>query len=104
MKKKDFILIISLIVIAGIVFLIYNFSGETGETVIISKDNKIIETLSLFEDKIIDIGSNTIEIKESKVSVINGNCHNQICVNHKPISKKGESIVCLPNKVIVEIE
>ena len=56
-------LIISLIVIAGIVFFIYNFSGETGETVIISKDNKIIETLSLFEDKIIDIGSNTIEIK-----------------------------------------
>mgnify|MGYP003504268919 CR=1 FL=1 len=29
---------------------------------------------------------------------------NQVCVNSGKISKKGESIVCLPNKVTVEIE
>ena len=31
-------------------------------------------------------------------------CHNQVCVNHKPISRSGESIICLPHKVVVQIE
>ena len=30
-------------------------------------------------------------------------CHNQICVHHKPISETNQSIVCLPNRVSVEI-
>ena len=31
-------------------------------------------------------------------------CKNQICVEHGKISLKGDSIVCLPNRVVVEIE
>ena len=104
MKKKDFILIIFLIFIAVSVLLFCHFTGEKGETVSISKDNKIVQTVSLYEDTQIDLGSNTIEIKDSKVFIVRADCHNQICVKHKAISKKGESIVCLPNKVIVEIE
>jgi hypothetical protein len=30
-------------------------------------------------------------------------CKNQVCVNTGKISKAGETIVCLPNYVIVEI-
>ena len=28
----------------------------------------------------------------------------QVCVHHKPISKNGETIICLPNQVFVEVE
>ena len=31
------------------------------------------------------------------------NCPDKICVNHAAISKKGETIVCLPHKVVVEV-
>ena len=40
---------------------------------------------------------------EVKVSVNNKDCPDKICVNHAAISKKGETIVCLPHKVVVEV-
>ena len=31
-------------------------------------------------------------------------CRNQVCVNHAPISRSGESIICLPHKLVVRIQ
>jgi hypothetical protein len=31
-------------------------------------------------------------------------CPDQICVKHKAIYKNGETIICLPNEVFVEVE
>ena len=31
-------------------------------------------------------------------------CPDKICVNHKRIQKSGETIICAPNKVVVEIK
>ena len=31
-------------------------------------------------------------------------CPDHLCVKQKAISKEGESIICLPNKVIVEVD
>lgn len=30
-------------------------------------------------------------------------CRDQICVNHRPITSGGESIICLPHRLVVEI-
>ncbi len=60
--------------------------------------------LPLAKDKEIELEGNTIEIKDGEVDVTEASCKNRICVNHKKIEKKGESIVCLPNKVVVEIK
>ena len=46
---------------------------------------------------------NTIRIKNGEVDVISSNCSNQVCVNHDPISRAGEQIVCLPHGLVVEI-
>ncbi|MBQ7652980.1 MAG: NusG domain II-containing protein [Clostridia bacterium] len=45
----------------------------------------------------------TIVIEEGKAYVYESTCKNQYCVKHAPISKSGESIVCLPNQVVVKI-
>ena len=45
----------------------------------------------------------TIYIEEGKAYVYESTCKNQYCVKHAPISKSGESIVCLPNQVTVVI-
>ena len=31
-------------------------------------------------------------------------CKDQICADHKAIEKSGETIVCLPHKVVIEIQ
>ena len=91
LKKGDFIIILSVLLLA-LISSVLAFSQKSGKTV------------TLYENKTIKLAGNTVEIKNGKVRVSSADCKNQICVNHKPISKKGESIICLPNKVLAEVE
>lgn len=47
---------------------------------------------------------NILEIRDGEVTMTEASCPDKICVNHRPISKRNQSIVCLPNKVVIEIE
>jgi len=47
---------------------------------------------------------NVLEIKDGKADIIEASCPDGICVNHRPVSKQKQSITCLPNKLIVEIQ
>lgn len=49
------------------------------------------------------IGYNLISVRDGSVSMEAADCRDQICVRHKPISKAGESVICLPHRLIVEI-
>ena len=46
---------------------------------------------------------NRMIISGGKVYVENASCPDKICVNHRPIYRDGESIVCLPNGVVIEV-
>ena len=43
-------------------------------------------------------------VKDGKVSVTEADCPDKVCVNTGEISKSGDTIVCLPHKLVVEIE
>lgn len=47
---------------------------------------------------------NVVVISGGTVKVTEASCANQVCVGHSAISRSGESIVCLPNKLIVRID
>ena len=104
MKKGDFIIIgaVATALIASVIMLI-SFSKQ-GSLVIVEQDNKIICEVSIDQNQTIDTGTNMIIIQYGTVYMQHSNCKNQICINSGKISKKGETIVCLPNKVIVEIK
>lgn len=46
---------------------------------------------------------NIAVIEDGKVYMDRAGCDNQHCVNHQKISRGNEQIVCLPNKVILQI-
>lgn len=104
MKKGDFVIIsaVTAMVILSIV-LIFVFSKQ-GSRVVIKQNNEIIYNESIYIDKTVDTKTNTVVIKNGEVYISDADCKNQICVKSGKISKKGESIVCLPNKVTVEIK
>lgn len=104
MKKGDFI-IIATVAVAFVLCLalLVSFSIQ-GNRVIIKQNNEVIYNQSIDINDTIDTGTNTVVIKDGVVYMIDASCKNQICVNTGKISRKGESIVCLPNKVIVEIK
>ena len=47
---------------------------------------------------------NVLAIKDGYADMTEASCPDQICVNHSKISRKNETIVCLPDKVVVTIE
>lgn len=106
-KKADVILAIILVVlgISASVFSVMNVSD--GQAVVIYVDGNEFGRYDLAKDQSIEVKqqdhSNEIIIKDGSVSMIFSDCKNQVCVNTGEISKTSQSIVCLPNKVMVEI-
>lgn len=47
---------------------------------------------------------NKVKIKGDKVAIIDANCQDQICVRRGWISQPGQTIVCLPHKLLIEIK
>ena len=107
MKKNDFKIIIIVLIIAGAAFLIHNFTGgKSAGTVTVKIDGELEGTYSLLENQEIEIngGSNILVIKDGEADMTEADCPDKLCVKQKSISKNNENIICLPNKVIVEVE
>lgn len=49
------------------------------------------------------VGKCILVISDGKADMESADCPNQICVHHGAISHTGETIVCLPNRVVIEI-
>ena len=105
MKKNDWILVAVILVVAGIGFLIYtNLGRQTAGIVKVTVDGEVFGTYSLKKEHEIEINdTNRLIIEDGQVDMVEADCPDQICVEHISISKNKETIVCLPNKVVVEI-
>lgn len=104
LKKGDVVIIASVAVAFVLSMVLLFFFSKQGSRVVIKQDNEIIYDKSIGINETVDTGTNTVIISDGVVYMSDATCKNQICVNTGKISKKGESIVCLPNKVIVEIK
>ncbi len=104
MKKGDIVIIAAVLAafVLSIVLLIA-LTGQ-GSRVVIKQDNKIVYNKSININTTFKTEHNQITVKDGKVYMSHSNCKNQICVNSGKIERKGESIICLPNKVTVEIK
>ena len=106
-RKADIILAVVLIVLGLAVSYAFSAGDSAGETVHILVDGDEYGYYSLLEDRTITIAENDhinkITIKNGTVSMTFSDCTNQDCVLHSPIHRTGETIVCLPHKLVVEI-
>ena len=104
MKKKETIFIASILVIAGILWLGFRISGQRSHnTIRITVDGKEFGTYSLSKNQVIHIGdTNVCEIKDGKVTMIEATCPDHYCMKKKAVDEHGGSIICLPNKVVIE--
>lgn len=109
MKKADFIVIAVVVAVAAaLLFFLYFVNDDAGTYVQIEVDGTVTDTLPLDTDTTKEIltengGSNTLVIKDGCAKITNANCPDGICASHKSISRDGESIICLPHKVVVSV-
>lgn len=109
MKKNDYILLI-LCLLAGLAlwggFRLTHRSP--GSYVTISIDGREYKTLPLSLDTELiipgaDGGSNCLTIKNEQASITDADCPDKLCVRQPAIHHNGESLICLPHKVIAEV-
>lgn len=111
MKKND-LLIVILVLIVGSVFLLFNnLKSSGGENLVaeIQINGEHYKTVDLTEEmQLIDIkskyGHNIVQISNNGAEMIESDCPNHVCEETGFINKPNEMIVCLPNRLSVEIK
>ncbi len=108
LPKTDIIFLAILITIGLLLtVLIYFPRSSAGTYVEIRVDGKKAAAYSLSADRRETLhtasGENTIIIKDGAVSMAAADCPDKVCVSMRRISRSGETIVCLPHKLVLEI-
>ncbi len=105
MKINDIILIIVLLLIACLI-LIFN-KKENGNQALVYYENDLILKIDLSQDNEYDVngynGNVHIIVKDNKIKVDEENSPKHICSKQGFISSSNETIVCLPNKIVIKI-
>lgn len=106
--KNDIILIAVLLIFAAAAALIMSMSGKNGAVVRVNVDGALYGEYPLSQNAEILIENegheNLLVIKDGEAYMQKASCKNQVCVNQGKISRAGQGIACLPNKVLVTIE
>lgn len=107
-KKNDLILLGGIVLLGLALILLLNITKSEGSKVIVTINGVNYETIDLNNNTTftIDAGNgewNTFEIKDGYVDMLDASCPDKLCVKHKNIHFDHETIVCLPNKVVLEI-
>lgn len=107
-NKADVILLIVLLLLgAGSIFA-SKIIPTGADTVIISVDGEEYGRYPLAFDRVIDIdteyGHNTVTISGGKAAVTDSDCPNHDCEDFGAVSKAGQSIMCLPHRMLVRID
>lgn len=108
--RNDIILVGGLLIIAAIGIFYLFVLRKTGDSVNVTVDGNTYKTFSLSENVTEDIYTgesnehlNRLIIKDGKAYMETATCPDGICVEHNPVYRDGESIVCLPNRVVVTV-
>ena len=108
--RNDVILaaVIVIIAVAGLLFI--NGTRVEGNRVVVKINGVETQSYSLSENTEFEIKTgknnsnyNIVVIEYGKVRVTEADCPDGICEDYSPISYVGETIICLPHKVVIEI-
>lgn len=110
-KKKlgnDFILLGALILISAALWMTVSFFSKVGSYAVVTIDKEIVDRIPLNVDGEYryetDKGINVLVIKDGRADVTEADCPDKICVNAPKILRAGETITCLPHRLVVTVE
>ena len=108
-NKKDLLFIAAILLAAGLAFLFFRPQpSESLSRAEISVDGKTVMELDLSEDQALTVdgaggGYNRIQVRDGAVSVLEASCPDKVCVHTGTVRYPGETIVCLPNRMIITV-
>lgn len=107
-KRKDIYLIIGILFLGILGVWWINRRGETGGQAQVTVDGQVYGTYALAMEQTVVIttqwGENTLRISGGQAQMTEADCPDKYCVEHIPVNQTGETIICLPHRVVVEIQ
>ncbi|MCO7125872.1 NusG domain II-containing protein [Sporolactobacillus shoreicorticis] len=118
-KRWDIIIVTILVLISFLPFTIFSAVQAKNDRdpdrvniAVISVNNKVVKRIVLtgsvktrqFDVHMLGGDCNTIEVKNDQIRVKSADCPDQNCVLTGFISKPGQTIVCLPHRLVIEIK
>ncbi len=107
--KADILIIAGILFIAILIMIVPGlfYKNNIAEVVIIQERTEI-GRYSLLQNETITVtdsegGYNLIMINEGTVQVTDADCPDKLCVKQRAINCHGESIICLPHKLVIQI-
>ena len=103
--KWDLILIIVILAVILASFVIVELTKEPGAYVVVKVDGVERGRYYLSEDGEYELngGTNILRIEDGRAYLIDASCPDKLCVNQGEITRTGETITCLPNKLTVTV-
>ena len=107
--KRDIVFIAAAAVILLIVFIISRLIySRPGDKVRVEYEGRLVGEYALAEDKSIYIPDeentkNILNISGGEVYMSEADCPDKLCIKQGRIKNGGESIVCLPNSVVITV-
>lgn len=106
-RKADIALIIVLTAMAIVGMAVVLMQRVSGGFVEIVQHGQVVTTLELGTDTIhtVETGKlfNVVQIAHGSVKMLDANCPDKHCLHHAPIMFSGQTIVCLPNRLIIQV-
>lgn len=113
-KKWDIIIIVVLMVLSFIPEIVFGlilgkeYNSTYAEVTVAGDLYKNVPLSAHRGTQVIELetkyGKNIIEIKDDNISIIDASCTDKVCMHPEYINKPGQSLVCLPNRVMIEIK
>lgn len=107
--RNDIILVLAIGLAALILWGVVSLAKKQGAYAVVSVNGEDVARYPLDTDIEITVdgydgGKNTIVIQSGKVCVSCADCPDRLCVKQRTIKYVGETITCLPHRMVVRIE
>lgn len=108
-NRNDMFLLLGMFLVLIILCMGLLFTRTGGNRVAVSVDGVETMSFSLSENVVYEIegyngGRNIMVIEDGVAYLSEASCPDHLCINMGKIKNVGQSIICLPNRVVVEIK
>lgn len=101
-RTGDFVIAACVLLLAALIW-VFPLLGERGAYAAVEQNGEDVAELSLSEERELRISGCTVRVENGAVYVAESDCPDRVCVRTGKISKEGETVICVPNKISIRI-
>ncbi len=104
LKKGDILLIIAVVILCIVLFLSGVLSSRAGTVAKVYADGEIVKTIELnavAEEYNFSVGEVEFNVSKGEISFLSSDCRDGLCVSYGRLTRAGEVMACVPNRVVV---